>query len=144
VEVRENPDYTVSCLDANGAEIVFRDMTGSDIELFESLLGDDGKTFTSESVIKVLDTLKVSALPERISQLPPRIIRSLYQTVSEHILINYMGKESWLRQCYSIQNGSFQNVLEMEKVPMSKFTAMCLIHKEAIDQMNSDATSTEV
>jgi hypothetical protein len=144
-----NHDYTITCVDGNGRELVFRDLTGLDIELLDSLL-QDGKTFSPESVVRILDLLKVSSTPERISQLTPRVIRSLYYKVSEHILINYLNKESWLRQCYSIQNGSFQNVLEMERVPMSKFAAMCMIHKEAIDQMNNEQpdgttdTSTEV
>lgn len=143
-----NHDYTVTCVDKNDKEIVFRDLTGSDIELLDSLL-EGGKSFSPQSVIKILDLLKLSETPVRIAQLTPRVIRTLYYKVSEHILINYLNKESWLRQCYSIQNGSFQNVLEMERVPLSKFAAMCMIHKEAIDQMNNEqngptTTSTEI
>jgi hypothetical protein len=145
--VRVNYDYTITCVDRNDRELVFRDLTGQDIELLDSLL-EDGKTFSPDSVIRILDLLKVSSVPGRISQLTPRTIRSLYYKVSEHILINYLNKESWLRQCYSIQNGSFQNVLEMERVPMSKFAAMCMIHKEAIDQMKNEnepsTTGTEI
>lgn len=142
--VKVNYDYTITCVDRNDRELVFRDLTGLDIELLDSLL-TDGKTLSPEAVVRILDLLKVSSRPERISQLTPRVIRSLYYKVSEHILVNYLNKESWLRQCYSIQNGSFQNVLEMERVPMSKFAAMCMIHKEAIDQMNNkpqDGTTT--
>lgn len=142
-----NYDYTVSCIDSNDNKIVFRDIVGSDIELIDSVL-EDKKTLSPESVIKILDTLKVSKEPDRISQLTPRTIRCLYKHVSENILINYLNKESWLRQCYSIQNGSFQNLAEMEKVPMSKFAAMCLIHKEAIDEMSNQnepsTASTEI
>ena len=144
--MKVNHDYTVTCVDRNDRELVFRDLTGLDIELLDSLL-TDGKTLSPDAVVRILNLLKVSNTPERISQLTPRVIRSLYFKVSEHILVNYLNKESWLRQCYSIQNGSFQNVLEMERVPMSKFAAMCMIHKEAIDQMNNDdttATSTEI
>lgn len=139
--MKVNHDYTITCVDRNDRELVFRDLTGLDIELLDSLL-TDGKTFSPDAVVRILDLLKISNTPERISQLTPRVIRSLYFKVSEHILVNYLNKESWLRQCYSIQNGSFQNVLEMERVPMSKFAAMCMIHKEAIDQMNNDGTTT--
>jgi hypothetical protein len=59
-------------------------------------------------------------------------------SVQENILKSYMSKEAWLKNCYAIQNGSFQGVKEMEFVPMSKFTAMCMIHKEAMDQMKNE------
>lgn len=131
------------CQDIAGNEIIFRDATGADIEFFDYLLSDDGKTLAADSLSKVLDLLKVSNTPERISQLTPRAIRSLYKAVSETILINYLNKESWLRQCYSIQNGSFQNVSEMEKIPLSKFAAMSIIHKEAMDQMNNPQGNAE-
>ncbi len=141
--VQESYDYTVTCLDEVGNGIVFRDATGADIEFFDYLLSDDGKTLSADSLVKVLNLLKVSESPTRISQLTPRAIRALYKAISNTILVNYLDKESWLRQCYSIQNGSFQNVSEMEKIPLSKFAAMCLIHKEAMDQMNNPQGNAE-
>lgn len=115
---------------------MFRDLTGSDIENLESIIGKDQKFLISSDVIKILELLLVS--PKfRLSSLTPKVIKILYGCVSKNILCNYVNKETWLRQCYSIQNGSFQNVLDMEKVPMSKFIAMCTIHKEAMDQLNT-------
>jgi hypothetical protein len=137
VTVKTNHDYTVTCTDGRGVSVSFRDMTGNDIEFLEDMVSEDGKSVNPESVIKILDRLKISPVPASVMKLTPRAIQSLYEALSEHVLCNYVNKETWLKQCYSIQNGSFQNVSEMEKVPMSKFAAMCLIHKEAIDQMNN-------
>jgi hypothetical protein len=87
-------------------------------------------------ISQILEYLAVS--PLSAGKLIPRVIKSLYSALSEHILCNYMTKEIWLKQCYSIQNGSFQGVRDMEAVPLSKFTAMCMIHKEAMDQINNE------
>ena len=135
--VKTNHDYTVTCTDGRGVSLSFRDMTGADIEFVEEIVGDDGKSLKPEAVVKILNRLKISPVPESVMKLTPRAIHSLYTSLSEHILCNYVDKETWLKQCYSIQNGSFQGLLEMEKVPMSKFAAMCIIHKEAIENMNN-------
>lgn len=137
---RVNHDYTITCSDRVGNRVIFRDMTGNDLEFLDRIIAvkeDKTMTIPSDSIISVLQRLLVS--PEiRIESLTPRAIKVLFNSVSENILKSYMGKEDWLKQCYSIQNGSFQNVLDMEKVPMSKFTAMCLIHKEAMDSLSND------
>jgi hypothetical protein len=140
VTTKVNHDYTITCSDRINNSIVFRDMTGNDLEFLERVIAvkeDKTMTISSDSIISVLQTLLVS--PEiKIESLTPRAIKVLFNSVSENILKSYMAKEDWLKQCYSIQNGSFQNVLAMEKVPMSKFTAMCLIHKEAMDSLSND------
>lgn len=111
------------------------------------MLNEEKDSIRSGRVVEILSRLCTT--PARnFRSLTPRVIRILYNEVSTHILKNYIPKESWLRQCYSIQNGSFQNLLDMEKVPMSKFMALCIIHKEAIDQMNNppqnDLATSEV
>lgn len=118
-------------------------MRGTDLEFLESLLGTESTTLSSDDVISILDRLRIEPLNARMQSLTPRSIRAVYSAVSQHILCNYMPKETWLRQCYSIQNGSFQNVAAMEQEPMSKFTAMCMIHKEAMDQIGNDNTNLE-
>ena len=130
--------------DKSGRQLSFRDITGSDLEYLESILGGDEKSgVTGSQVIEILSSLSVTP-GFKFSKLVPRTIRSLYSKLYEHILCNYMPKETWLRQCYGIQNGSFQNLADMEKVPMSKFVAMCQIHKEAMDSMkNSEPVPTE-
>lgn len=87
------------------------------IELLEKLCVDPGLSFGS---------------------LTPRVIKVLYSELQKHILRNYMDKETWLRQCYSVQNGSFQGLALMEEVSMSKFVALCTIHKEAMDQVDNN------
>lgn len=114
----------------------FRDIRGNDLEYLESKLGGEDATITSSDAIEILEYLSVTD-GFKSSRLTPSTIRSLYQSISEHILCSYMTKETWLRQCYAIQNGSFQNLDAMESVPLSKFVAMCQIHKEAMDQMNN-------
>lgn len=117
--------------------ISFRDITGEDLEYLETMFKEDGKTtLTGDQVVDILNLLYAGSGSPSFSSLTPWTIRFLYREVSEHILSSYIPKQSWLKQCYSIQNGSFQNVLDMEKVPMSKFVAMCVIHKEAMDTMN--------
>lgn len=116
----------------------FRDITGSDLEYLETVLGNEEETvLTGNDVTLLLKHLCVTP-NVNFSRLVPRDIKNVYGLLSTHILCNYMTKETWLRQCYSIQNGSFQNLEAMESVPMSKFVAMCQIHKEAMDDMNKD------
>lgn len=138
LEVTTNPNYTVTCADGRGNQLSFRDITGNDLEYLDTMLAGNEPTLTSRDVIGLLGTLSVR--PEvNFGGFVPLTIRSLYMAVQEHILKSYMSKEAWLRNCYAIQNGSFQNLTNMERVPMSKFVAMCQIHKEAMDQMENNA-----
>lgn len=123
--------------------MTFRDITGNDLEFLDNLLvtdeNDEPRPLWSGKVIDLLDMLCITE-KVRFGKFTPAIIRALYTSVSDNILTSYMRKEDWLRQCYSIQNGSFQNLAYMEVVPMSKFVAMCSIHKEAMDQIKTPPT----
>ena len=112
-------------------------MTGSDLEYFDTLLGGDNNILTGKNVISILDLL---CTDDHVifGRLTPDCIKSLYEQLQENILCNYMSKEVWLKNCYAIQNGSFQNISSMEEVPMSKYVAMCTIHQEAMDQLNNE------
>ena len=99
------------------------------------LLSTEKSSLTSSDVINMLQMICVNQ-DISLGSLVPRVIRALYSQLQEHIFCNYMDKETWLRQCYSVQNGSFQGLEAMERVPMSKFVAMCTIHKEAMDQIS--------
>jgi len=123
-------------VDGRGRKLCFRDITGNDLEYLDSLFDTESETITGSDISAILEHLCIR--PLRAAKLTPRTIRSLYHALREHILCNYMSKETWLKQCYSIQNGSFQGVSAMETVPMSKFTAMCMIHKEAMDQIKNE------
>jgi hypothetical protein len=136
LETVRNHNYTVACLDSRKRTVSFRDIRGNDLEYLESKLGGDDTSITSSDAVEILEYLSTTE-GFKPTRLTPATIRSLYRSVSEHILCSYMTKETWLRQCYAVQNGSFQNLDAMESVPLSKFIAMCQIHKEAMDQMNN-------
>lgn len=138
LKIRINSNYTVTCIDGRGNQVSFRDITGNDLEYLDTMLAGDEPTLTSRDVIGLLGTLSVRP-GVNFGGLVPMTIRSLYMAVQENILKSYMTKEAWLKNCYAIQNGSFQNLANMEHVPMSKFVAMCQIHKEAMDQMDNKA-----
>lgn len=123
-------------MDGKGRELRFRDITGSDLEYLDSIFDEETETITGSQIGEIIEYL--CTRPVRAGRLTPRTIRSLYHALRDHILCNYMPKTTWLKQCYSIQNGTFQGVREMESVPMSKFTAMCIIHKEAMDQIKNE------
>jgi hypothetical protein len=115
-------------------------MRGSDLEYFDMIFtGDEEEVISGQQVTEILSYLCTNK-SITFSHFLPRAIKSLYSEVRQHILYNYMSKEIWLRQCYSVQNGSFENLIAMESVPMSKFVVLCKIHKDAMDQIgNSDA-----
>lgn len=93
-----------------------------------------------EHIVDILTKLCTNSSPN-FKLLSPRVIQSLFNELTTHVLKNYVSKENWLRQCYSIQNGSFQNLEAMESVPMSKFAAMCQIHQQAIEQITPDSST---
>lgn len=118
-------------------------MRGSDLEYFDKIFTEDkGEVISGQQVTEILSYLCTNE-SVNFSRFLPRSIKSLYSEVREHILCNYMSKEIWLRQCYSVQNGSFENLIAMESVPMSKFVVLCKIHKDEMDQIgNIDAGTT--
>lgn len=143
LEVIRNHDYTITLRDKKGKEIKFRDITGEDLEYLDSVLDDSGedleegqKRISFEDIRKIIDYLNLDQIQS--GSLTQRTIVEIFNCIKEHILCNYLPKYSWLKTCYGIQNGSFVNVLDMEKVPMTKFIAMAQIHKEAIDSMKTE------
>lgn len=143
LSVRLNHNYTVSVIDNKNRELVFRDITGKDLEFLDFLLkiedkDTEGVKLSTDQVVKILEKISLDGID--FNKFPPRIIFSIFKKVSETILCNYMTKITWLKACYGIQNGSFMNVLDMEKVPMSKFMAMIRIHEDAIESLNNNDT----
>lgn len=143
LSVRLNHNYTVSILDRKNRELIFRDITGKDLEFLDFLLKTEdenieGIKLNTDQVIKILEKISLDKID--FNKFPPRIIFSIFKKISEVILCNYMTKITWLKACYGIQNGSFMNVLDMEKVPMSKFMAMIRIHEDAIESLNKNDT----
>lgn len=142
-EVIRNHDYTITIRDSKKRDIVFRDITGQDLEYLDLILDNEGqeindeqKRISFEDIQHILDLLSVKNI--NFGLLTHGTIIGIFNCIKEHILCNYIPKYSWLKACYGIQNGSFVNVLEMEKVPMTKFIAMTQIHKDAMDAIKND------
>lgn len=140
--VVRNYDYTISLFDNKGRELVFRDITGADLEFLDQLFSKEdapsegsGAVITLDDVISILS--RICCKRVRFQSLPQSIISGIFDRVKEHILCNYMTKMTWLEACYGIQNGSFVNVLDMEQVPMTKFMAMTQVHQQAIDSIKN-------
>lgn len=138
--VERNYDYTISIKDSKNNTLTFRDITGNDLEfldkLFEQESEEDSVSLSFSELEKILSRLVVRNI--NFYKFPKRIVKDIFDCVTEHILCNYIKKYNWLEACYGIQNGSFVNVAEMEKVPMTKFMAMAEIHKAAIDSIKKE------
>lgn len=63
-------------------------------------------------------------------------IEYFFKELSYIIFKNCIDKISWLKACYSLQNGKFVS-LELEKEPMTKFIVMCQIHKDYVSKLES-------
>lgn len=143
-EVIRNYNYTITIKDKKGREINFRDITGEDLEYLDVILDNQGqqelkeeqKRVSFEDVQKIINYLNLDGMNS--GALTQKTIIKVFNCIKEHILCNYMPKYTWLKACYGIQNGSFMNVLDMEKVPMTKFIAMTQIHKEAVDSVKNN------
>lgn len=143
-EVIRNYNYTITIKDKKGREINFRDITGEDLEYLDVILDNQGqqelkeeqKRVSFEDVQRIINYLNLDGMNS--GALTQKTIIKVFNCIKEHILCNYMPKYTWLRACYGIQNGSFMNVLDMEKVPMTKFIAMTQIHKEAVDSVKNN------
>lgn len=139
LRVKRNHNYTISIIDRKGSELVFRDITGADLEFLDKVLEPDeeGKVALDfETLEKILGLLVIGDI--NFYKFPKRIVGDIFNCVTEHILCNYIKKYNWLEACYGIQNGSFASVHEMEKVPMTKFMAMIEIHQAAVDRINKE------
>ena len=140
LSVRINHDYTISVIDSKNRELSFRDLKGSDLEFIESVLKNEKDESRAgelelDHIVSILSALCVKNVD--FKSLPRRVILEIFDKVREHILCNYIPKYDWLRQCYSVQNGSFAKVSAMEEVPMSKFIAMVQIHNAAVEAVNN-------
>lgn len=142
LSVERNHDYTISIKDKNNNIISFRDIVGSDLEFLDKLFDadaeeeSDGVALSFSDIESILSRLVVGNI--NFYKFPKRIVKDLFDCITEHILCNYIKKYNWLKECYGIQNGSFANVSEMEKVPMTKFIAMVEIHKSAVDSIKKE------
>lgn len=140
LSARINHDYTVSVIDSKNRELSFRDLRGSDLEFIDSVFKNEedeskARELELDHIVSILSAFCVKSVD--FKSLPRRVILEIFDKVREHILCNYIPKYDWLRQCYSIQNGSFAKVSAMEEVPMSKFIAMVQIHNAAVEAVNN-------
>lgn len=131
-------------VDSKGRSIKFRDIVGSDLEYFDYIFKYDPDNKSKQTPLSfddVCDILKyLVVFPNEfdINKLTRNTISNVFEIVRENIISNYMPKVIWLKYCYGIQNASFVNLNHMESVPMSKFSVMVEIHKEAIEQINNE------
>ena len=131
--VKRNPNYTISVIDRKEHEVSFRDISGSDLEFLDNIIGGgegEEKQINLDQVVEILNLLCTKRVD--FKSLPQRTLLEIFEKIKDNILCNYMSKHTWLRLCYGVQNGSFAGVLDMEQVPMSMFMAMTQIHQEAI------------
>jgi len=141
VTTTRNYDYTVSLSDKSGNVLTFRDIRGSDLEFLDYQFqynpdsSDQKVVITRDSSLNVLERLLVFPQTYDLKRLTNRVMDSVFISVREEILVNYMPKIIWLKNCYGIQDGSFANLKAMEEVPMSKFQALVDIHKEALENL---------
>lgn len=127
-----NHNYTISVSDRNGKTIIFRDITGVDLEFLEKHL-DSKEGLDSEGVLGILDLLCESNIP--FMKLTPRVLKELFEIVAKEILCNYVPKMKWLEICYALQNNSFVALGFFESQPMTKVMAMVQVHQNAIEEM---------
>jgi hypothetical protein len=144
LSVRRNSNYTISVVDGRGRELCFRDITGEDLEFLDHIIEpqtseeeQQDREINFDQVVSILELLSTDKLDLKI--LPRRILSKVFNLVKDNILCNYMTKYNWLRHCYGIQNGSFANLGDMERVPMTKFVAMVDIHSNAMESLPKDA-----
>ena len=140
LSTRINYNYTISVIDSKNSELSFRDLKGSDLEFIDFVLkgeedGSKENELTLDQIVDILSILCVKNVD--FKSLPRRTIYEIFSEIKKHILCNYIPKYDWLKQCYSIQNGSFAEVSVMEEVPMSKFIAMIQIHNAAVEAVPS-------
>jgi hypothetical protein len=140
LSTRINHNYTISVIDSKNSELSFRDLKGSDLEFIDFVLkseedGSRENELNLDQIVGILSILCVKNVD--FKSLPIRTIYEIFSEIKKHILCNYIPKYDWLKQCYSIQNGSFAEVSVMEEVPMSKFIAMIQIHNATVEAVPS-------
>lgn len=132
--IKREHNYTISIEDKNKKRLVFRDITGQDLEFLERFINEE-KELSVEDVIKILELLNVSNIS--IRKITPRIIKEIFEIVAKEILCNFMTKLQWLEVCYALQNNSFVALSFFESQPMTKVMAMIQVHKKAVDGIKS-------
>lgn len=150
LDLKRNYDYTISLIDVNKRELVFRDIRGDDLEFLDHVFKYDpeGKNkkdtiLSFDDICIILNKLLVRPYGFTIGKLTKPTVHEVFTLVRENILCNYMPKVIWLKYCYGMQNSSFANLEQMESVPMSKFAAMAEIHNEILSNA-SNPTSENV
>jgi hypothetical protein len=132
--VNREHNYTISIKDTNQKQLIFRDITGQDLEFLERFLNEETE-LNLENVISILEMLNVSDIS--LKRIPPRIIKEIFEIVAKEILCNFMTKLQWLEVCYALQNNSFVALSFFESQPMTKIMAMIQVHKKAIEGIKS-------
>ena len=89
LEVVRNHNYTVSVRDSRKREIVFRDITGEDLEYLDSIIGEkeddsDTRALNFENIQDILAFLSVDNV--NFGQLTRKTIAQLFSCVKENIL----------------------------------------------------------
>ena len=130
--IREH-NYTISIVDRKGNKLLFRDITGKDLEFLEKYI-DGEESLTIDGVIDILKRINLSNI--RIEKLTPRVIKEVFEIVGQEILCNFITKFKWLEVCYALQNNSFVAIDYFESQPMTKVMAMIQVHENAIAEMN--------
>lgn len=126
-------NYTISIIDRKGNKLVFRDITGKDLEFLEKYI-DEEENLSIENVIDILKRINLSKI--KIEKLTPRVIKEVFEIVGREILCNFITKFKWLEVCYALQNNSFVAIDYFESQPMTKVMAMIQVHENAIAEMN--------
>lgn len=142
LDLKRNYDYTISIVDVNKRELIFRDIRGSDLEFLDHVFKYDPEemvkkdtSISFDEICTILNKLLVRPHGFTIGRLTKPTIYEVFILVQENILCNYLPKVIWLKHCYGIQNSSFANLGQMESVPMSKFVVMVDIHNEFVENM---------
>jgi hypothetical protein len=113
--------------------IVFRDITGADLEFLDCFLDNpDGSELSYENIVTVLQYLVVNRVSLR--QIWSREVNKLWRLVSENILCRYMNKKAFLKLAGVLQNGRFITLLE--EVPMTKLILMADVYQEIVQEQS--------
>lgn len=131
-KIVRNYNYTISIIDRNGHELMFRDITGKDLEFLERFFGEQVE-LTFDNIIEILEFVNASKV--NIRKLTQRVIKEVFEIVIREIFCNFMPKFKWLEVCYGLQNNSFVALDFFETQPMTKVMAMIQVHQNAIAEI---------
>jgi hypothetical protein len=131
-KIVRNYNYTISIIDRNGHELMFRDITGKDLEFLERFFGEQVE-LTFDNIVEILEFVNASKV--NIRKLTQRVIKEVFEIVIREIFCNFMPKFKWLEVCYGLQNNSFVALDFFESQPMTKVMAMIQVHQNAIAEI---------